>query len=113
MKSINFNRVDFEPVRLIALQFAGATDSLSHYDTPSIKIGKNLLARLHESGEWFALRTDYESRSHFLEQYPESCFINAHFQNYPYVGMYLDNYTTELLKLVLESGYKAITTKKR
>ena len=112
MKEINFDPADFEPLRQIALQYPDATDSLSHYDTPSIKIKKNLLCRLHENREWFALRTDLESREMFLGKYPESCFINAHFKNYPYIGIYVNSYTINLLKLVLESGFKALTKKK-
>jgi len=111
-KEINFNPADFALVREIALQFPDASDSLSHYDTPSVKIKKNLLCRLHEGGEWLAMRTDFESRELFLEKYPESCFINAHFLNYPYIGVYVGNYNRELLKAILESGYRAITAKK-
>jgi hypothetical protein len=89
MKATNFNPVDFEPVRQIALQFPGASDSLSHYDTPSIKIKKNLLCRLHENGEWLAVR------------------------DYPYICLYINSYSRELLKEVLETGFKAITAKKK
>ena len=113
MKEINFNRADFEPVRKIALQFADATDSLSHYDTPSIKIKKHLLCRLHENGEWLAVRTDFESREKFLENYPESCFITPHYKDYPYICMYINSYSMQLLKEVLETGFKAITGKKK
>lgn len=98
-KEINFNPADFELVREIALQFPDASDSLSHYDTPSVKVKKNLLCRLHEGGEWLAMRTDFESRELFLEKYP-------------YIGVYVGNYNRELLKAILESGYRAITTKK-
>lgn len=111
-KQINFNPADFELVREIALQFPDASDSLSHYNTPSIKIKKNLLCRLNEGGEWFAMRTDFESRELFLEKYPESCFINVHFKNYPYIGVYVNGCNRELLKAILESGYRAITAKK-
>ncbi|ETZ21753.1 hypothetical protein [Pedobacter sp. V48] len=113
MKAINFNPVDFEPVRQIALQFPDASDSLSHYDTPSIKIKKNLLCRLHENGEWLAVRTDFESRERFLEEYPESCFITPHYKDYPYICLYINSYSRELLKEVLETGFKAITAKKK
>jgi hypothetical protein len=113
MKAINFNPADFEPVRKIALQFPGSSDSLSHYDTPSIKIKKNLLCRLHENGEWLAVRTDFESREMFFEKYPESCFITPHYKDYPYICLYINSYSMELLRAVLETGYKAIGEPKR
>jgi hypothetical protein len=112
MKQINFNPADFEPVRAIALQFPDASDSLSHYDTPSIKIKKNLLCRLHESGEFLAVRTNFESRLRFLESYPETFFITPHYTDYPYVCLYINSYSMDLLKEVLETGYKAIIMKK-
>lgn len=113
MKEINFNPADFEPVRKIALTFPNATDSVSHYDTPSVKIKKNLLARLNESGDFFVIRTDFESREQLLEQYPETFFITPHYVPYPYIAMWKNNYTQKLLKEVLETGYKAITAKKK
>lgn len=112
MKEINFNPLDFEPVRQIALNFPDAIDSLSHYNTPSIKIKKHLLCRLHENGIWIAFRTDFERREVFLEKYPESCFITPHYKDYPYICMYVNSYTPELLKAVLETGYRAIIAKK-
>lgn len=112
MKVINFNPADFEPVRQIALQFSDASDSLSHYDTPSVKIKKNLLSRLHENGEFIAIRTDFKSRDYFLEHYPEMFFITQHYNDYPYICMYVHGYSLEVLKAVLETGYKAITKKK-
>ncbi|TDQ08431.1 hypothetical protein [Pedobacter metabolipauper] len=113
MKIFNFNPADFEPVRRIALQFPNASDSLSHYDTPSVKIKKNLLCRLNENGEWIVIRTDFDSRALFLEQYPESCFITPHYEKYPYICLQVNSYTTDLAKAILESGYLAITAKKK
>lgn len=112
MKVINFTPSTFEPLRQLALLFPNAEDSLSHYNTPSIKIKQHLLCRLHENGAWFAMRTDFKSRDEFLEQYPESCFITPHHKNYPYICVHTANYTVALLKAILESGYKAITEKK-
>ena len=109
----DFDPHDFEPIRNIALRFPNASDSLSHYDTPSVKIKKNLLCRLNENGEWIVIRTDFESRDVFLEQYPESCFITPHYEKYPYICLTVNNYSLELATAILETGYKAITAKKK
>jgi len=109
----DFDPHDFEPIRNIALRFPHASDSLSHYDTPSVKIKKNLLCRLNENGEWIVIRTDFESRDAFLEQYPESCFITPHYEKYPYICLNVKNYSLELAKVILETGYTAITAKKK
>lgn len=110
---IIFNVVDFEPVRKIAMNFSNASDSLSHYDTPSVKIKKSLLCRLNENGQWFVIRTDFESRERFLEQYPESCFITPHYQDYAYLCIDVKNYTATLVTEILQSGYDAIMTHKK
>ena len=109
----HFDPHDFEAIRSIALQFPNSSDSLSHYDTPSVKIKKNLLCRLNENGEWIVIRTDFESRNVFLEQYPESCFITPHYEKYPYICLNVNNYTLQLAKAILETGYLAITAKKK
>jgi hypothetical protein len=59
----------FEPVRKIALQFPGAVESVS-YGTPSIKVGKKFMCRLHESGDFIPLRMDFEIREKYLESHP-------------------------------------------
>lgn len=113
MKPINFNPNDFEPVRRIALEFPNAADSLSHGDTPSVKIKKHLLCVLNQSGEWIVIRTDFESRAVFLEKHPEYCFITPHYENYPYICIQISGYSLTVIKEILESGYQAIIKKKK
>jgi len=45
-KQICFNPADFEPIKKIALDFPGAEESVSHYDTPSVKINGKFMCRL-------------------------------------------------------------------
>lgn len=108
MKEVRFDPTDFEPARQIALGFPNAADSLSHYGTPSVKIKDKLLCRLHENGEWIAVRTDFADRDGFLERYPESCFITPHYRDYPYICIDVKNVGIEVLREVLESGHRAI-----
>jgi hypothetical protein len=113
MQHFEFTAADFEQVRLLALEYPNASDSLSHYDTPSVKIKKHLLCRLNENGEWIVIRTDFASRDLFLEQYPESCFITSHYEKYPYICLHTGKHNPSLIKQLLDSGYRAITVKKK
>lgn len=109
----NFDPKDFEHIRKIALEFPNASDSLSHYDTPSVKIKKHLLCRLDEDGTHVVIRTDFESRANFLEHFPECCFITTHLGNYPYICLYLNTFSMDLAKTILQSGYQAIISKRK
>jgi len=113
MKMINFDPNDFELIRNIAILFPNASDSLSHSDTPSVKIKQHLLCRLHENGEWLVIRTDFENRETFLERYPENCFITPHYEKYPYICIHVKVSNLIMIKEILESGYQAITMKKK
>lgn len=107
-----FNPADFEPIRRVALQYPGTEDGMSHNSTPSIKIGKKLMCRLHENGEIIPIHLTFETRDAFLETYPESFTLPEHFKPWPYIALIVGSYTQELLKEVLESSWRVLATKK-
>ena len=61
-KNIKFNPADFEPIKKIALLFPGAEESISHENTPSIKVRGKLMCRLHDCGEFIPIHLDFEKR---------------------------------------------------
>jgi len=69
---ISFNPVDFEPVKKIALGFPGAEESVSHYDTPSIKINGKLMCRLIEGGDFIPIHLDFDLRNNTWSNIPKS-----------------------------------------
>jgi hypothetical protein len=66
-KHISFNPADFEPVKKIALRFPGAEESVSHYDTPSVKINGKFMCRLVEGGDFIPIHLDFDLREQYLE----------------------------------------------
>jgi hypothetical protein len=112
-KSVNFNYADFKGVKNIALTFPDTEESTSHEGTPSVKVRGKLMCRLHESGEFIAIRLDFEIRDKYLDSHPEIFHLPDHYKPYPYICMWTHNYDGNLLKEILEQSWKGLATKKR
>jgi hypothetical protein len=112
-KHISFDPADFEPVKKIALRFPGAAESVSHYDTPSIKINGKFMCRLVEGGDFIPIHLSFELREHYLDQYPDIFHLPDHYKNYQYICMWVHQYNTTLLKEILELSWKGLATKKQ
>ena len=110
---MNFDYSDFELVKNLALQFPGAEESVSHNQTPSIKVNGKLLCRLHEEGDFVPIRIGFENRDFYLEKYPEVFHLPDHFINYPYVCFWIPIHDQELLKEIIETAWKNLATKKQ
>jgi hypothetical protein len=108
----SFDSADFEPVKRIALTFPGTVESVSHENTPSVKVGKKLMCRLHETGQFVPIRLDFDTRDSYLNSHPEIFHLPDHFRAYPYVCMWVHNYDAHLLREVLEASWKSLATKK-
>ena len=107
-----FNPADFEPVKRIALTFPGTVESVSHENTPSVKVGKKLMCRLHETGKYIPIQLGFDTRDSYLDSHPELFHLPDHFKAYPYICMWVHNYDTQLLQEVLEVSWKNLATKK-
>lgn len=111
--SIKFNPADFDPIRKVALTFPGAEESVSHENTPSIKVNGKLLCRLHDDGQFIPIRIGFEYRDEYIEKYPDIFHVPAHFKNYPYICMWVPQSNTKLLKEIVEVAWKQLATKKQ
>jgi hypothetical protein len=108
---INFRYSDFDTVKNIALSFPDTEESVSHEGTPSVKMKGKLMSRLHESGEFIAIRLDFEIRDRYLESHPELFHLPDHYKAYPYVCMWVGNRNKGILTEVLELCWKGLATK--
>jgi hypothetical protein len=112
-KHISFNPADFEPVKKIALCFPGAEESVSHYDTPSVKINGKFMCRLVEGGDFIPIHLDFDLREQYLEKYPDIFHVPDHYKNYKYICMWVNSCNSALLKEILELSWKGLATKKQ
>jgi hypothetical protein len=112
-KPINFNHADFEVVKKIALTFPNTEESISHEGTPSVKVRKKLMCRLHETGLFIPIHLDFEIRDSYLDSHPEIFHLPKHFKNYPYICMWIHNHDKKLLTEILELSWKGLASKKQ
>lgn len=108
-----FDPADFEPIRRIALSFPGAEDSVSHENTPSIKVRGKLMCRLHDSGTFVPIRLDVALRDTYLDSHPETFHLPEHFRAYPYICLWLPVSDMALLREVLEASWRGLASKKQ
>ena len=112
-KTVNFDSADFEAVKNIALTFPDTEESISHEETPSVKVRGKLMCRLHDSGKFIPIRLDFKIRDKYLDSHPEIFHLPDHFKAYPYICMWTHNYDKDLLTEILELSWKGLATRKQ
>jgi hypothetical protein len=99
--------VTFEQVRRVAQAFPGIEDSTS-YGTPAIKVRGKLLARVHQSGECFVLRTDLLDREILLQSDPNVFFITDHYRDYPWILVRFSAVDPSVLPDLIERAWRLV-----
>jgi hypothetical protein len=108
-KSVALKRstVTFAQVRLAAQALPGIEDSTS-YGTPAIKVRGKLLARLHQSGDCFVLRTDLLDREILLQSDPSVFFITDHYRDYPWILVRFSAVDPSALPDLMERAWRLV-----
>jgi hypothetical protein len=101
----------FTDVRDMALALPGVEESTS-YGTPSLKLGKKMLARLKEDGETLILRIGFDERDMLMEAEPDIFFITDHYRGYPSVLVRLAKVYPPTLQRLLEQAWKEAAPKR-
>jgi hypothetical protein len=104
---LNRDTVTFAQVRLAAQAFPGIEDSTS-YGTPAIKVRGKLLARLHQSGDCFVLRTDLLDREILLQSDPSVFFITDHYRDYPWILVRFSAVDPSVLPDLIERAWRLV-----
>jgi hypothetical protein len=103
--------VTLETVRQLALALPGVAEGLS-YRTPAWKVGKTLLARMHQDGEALVLKMDFLARDTLMQADPHTFFITDHYQNYPWVLVRLSSVRPEQLRDLLDDAWRSAAPKR-
>jgi hypothetical protein len=96
----------FDAVRELALALPGMEESTS-YGTPSFKVRKKFIARLHPDGESLVLKVDPEAREVLTRAEPETFFFTEHYAGYPeYLLVRLSKVRREMLAKLVEEAWR-------
>jgi len=104
--------VTFETAREIALRLPGVEEATS-YGTPAFRVGKKLLARLHQDGESLVVRADFDARETLVRANPKSFFVTDHYRAYPWVLVRLAAISRKDLAAVLDEAWRQCAPRKR
>lgn len=96
--------ITWEQVGRFARALPETEDSTS-YGTPALKVRGKLIARLREDAATIALRVDYEERLALVNSNPETFYVTAHYQNYPWVLVRMDTVDPEELHELLVEAW--------
>lgn len=69
------------------------------------------MSRLHESGEFIAIRLGFEYHEQYLEMYPETFHIPDHYKGYPYICMWTNKFNKKVIVELLELSWKGLASK--
>jgi hypothetical protein len=103
--------VTLETVRELALALPGVEEGLS-YGTPAWKVGKTLLARMHQDGEALVLKMDFLARDTLMQADPHTFFITDHYQGYPWILVRLASVRREQLRDLLDDAWRGAAPKR-
>jgi hypothetical protein len=102
--------VTFQAVRQAAKPLPGVEDSTS-YGTPALKVKGKLLARLHQSGECFVLRSTLAHREKLMRSDPAIFYITDHYRDYPWVLVRFLTVDRDTLPKIIEDAWRLVAPK--
>lgn len=95
-----------------AKRFPGV-EEITSYGTPSLKVGKKLLARLRTDPDALVLKvTDIEEKEALLAGRPAAFFTTPHYDGYAAVLARMEALERSLLEELVEDAWRASALKK-
>jgi hypothetical protein len=103
--------LDLAAIRKIALSFPGVEEGTS-YGTPAFRVAGKFLARMHQDGESFVLRMDFDTRDFLTRTNPDVFYFTDHYRDYPAVLVRLSTVTRAVLREHFEDAWRGSAPKR-
>jgi hypothetical protein len=104
---MNQSKDPWNTVRELAATLPGVEESRSR-ETPTLKVGVKLFARLHEDGESVVVRIDKRHRTALLRENPVAFHVTDHYSGFPYLLVRVHKVSVEELRGLLEDAWRLV-----
>lgn len=102
----------YNTVRELALRFPAVTEGFS-YGTPSLHMGRKLMARLQEDGQTLVSKIEPNQRDAYFELDPDTFFLTDHYKGGPFILVDLARVRSEILPELIEKAWRFVATVKQ
>jgi len=100
----------WKTVRELTAALLGVEESQSR-ETPTLKVGVKLFARLHEDAQSVVVRIDKRDRAALIRENPVAFHVTDHYSGFPYVLIRVQKASVEELRGVLENAWRLVAPK--
>ena len=101
--------VPYNTVRQIALRFPDVKEGLA-YGTPSLHVGRKLMARLQEDGQTLVSKIEPGQRAAYFELAPDTFFLTDHYKGSPVLLVDLATVRLEVLTELIEKAWRFVAS---
>ena len=102
----------YQDVLRFGLALPGMIEGRS-YGTPSLHVGRKLVARLRDEDEALVVKVDPAERATLMDTFPDAFFLTDHYRNHPYVLVNLWAVTPDELRRVVEGAWRMVASKRQ
>ncbi len=101
--------VSYATVRDMALVYPHVEEGFI-FGTPSLHVGRKLMARLREDGQTLAIKLPMEQRSDYMELNPDTFFFTHHYRDYPIILVDLPSVRREIIVELVEKAWRVVAS---
>lgn len=101
----------YDTVRRLALALPKVVEGTC-YGTPSLHVGRALLARLREDGETLVLKVEPALREQLFASEPDTFYTTDHYRDYPVMLINLLAVRESALPALVEGAWRTVAPKR-
>lgn len=97
--------VTLDVIRELLADLPGVEEGFS-YGTRAFKVGKKLIARIHQKEDALVVKADFDEREKLMQANPVTYYITDHYLNYPFVLVRLPTVQRQELRELLVKAWR-------
>ncbi|MFD1143482.1 MmcQ/YjbR family DNA-binding protein [Larkinella insperata] len=104
--------VTYDAVCELALHYPGVVEGQA-YGTPSLHVGRKLMARLREDAQTLVIKMNPGQRDAYFEQAPDTFFLTDHYRSSPVLLVDLATVRREVMAELVEKAWRWVASSRQ